>query len=100
MARFVVRHAHPPERCPAQDISNGSMLLNHLSHDNAARFGVRIQGEAVVKGEHTLYLIAEAADESQLRRFLAPFEEAGKEKAAPAISTDAALSKISGIYQT
>ena len=31
---------------------------------------------------------------------LAPFEEAGKEKAAPAISTDAALSKISGIYQT
>src|SRR6516165_10726332 len=77
MARFVVRHAHPPERCPAQDPSNGAMLLNHLSRGNVARFGVRIKGEAVVKGEHTLYLIAEAADERQLRRFLAPFEEAG-----------------------
>jgi DMSO/TMAO reductase YedYZ molybdopterin-dependent catalytic subunit len=60
------------------------MLLNHLSHDNAARFGVRIQGEAVVKGEHTLYLIAEAADENQLRRFLAPFEEVGTVDIFPA----------------
>jgi len=77
MARFVVRHAHPPEQCPARDPYEGAKLLNHLSRGNVARFGVRIQGEAVVKGEHTLYLIAEAADESQLRRFLAPFEKSG-----------------------
>src|SRR6516225_6566121 len=84
MARFVVRHAHPPERCPAQDTSNGSMLLNHLSRGNVARFGVRIHGEAVVRGEHTLYLIAEASDESQLRKFLVPFEEAGSVNIFPA----------------
>jgi len=88
MARFVVRHAHPPERCPAQDTSNGSMLLNHLSRGNLARFGVRIHGEAVVKGEHTLYLIAEAANESQLRRFLAPFEEVGSVDIFPACASD------------
>ena len=95
MARFVVRHAHPPERCPAQDTSNGSMLLNHLSRGNLARFGVRIHGEAVVKGEHTLYLIAEAADESQLRRFLAPFEDAGTVDIFPA-STCAGVAASGG----
>jgi DMSO/TMAO reductase YedYZ molybdopterin-dependent catalytic subunit len=60
------------------------MLLNHLSGGNVARFGVRIRGEAVVKGEHTLYLIAEAANESQLRKFLAPFEEVGSVDIFPA----------------
>ena len=90
MARFVVRHAHPPERCPAQDPHEGARLLNHLSRENVARFGIHIQGEAIVKGEHTLYLIAETADESQLRRFLAPFEEAGSVDIFPA-STSAAV---------
>ena len=54
----------------------------------ASRFGVRIRGEAVVKGEHTLYLIAEAANESQLRRFLAPFEEVGSVDIFPACASD------------
>ena len=49
----------------------GAMLLNHLSRPNVKQYGVRIQGEAVVQGEHTLYLIVEAAaDEHQLRRFM------------------------------
>lgn len=95
MARFVVRHTHPPERCPAQDPSNGAILLNHLSRGNVARFGVRIQGEAVVKGEHTLYLIAEAADESQLRRFFAPFEEAGSVDIFPATTWAGAAASAS-----
>ena len=90
MARFMVRHAHPPERCPARDPYEGAKLLNHLSRGNVARFGVRIHGEAVVKGEHTLYMIAEAADESQLRRFLAPFDKAGSVDIFPA-STYAAV---------
>jgi DMSO/TMAO reductase YedYZ molybdopterin-dependent catalytic subunit len=38
---------------------------------------VKIQGEAVVRGEHTLYFIAEAEDESGLRAFLRPFDVAG-----------------------
>ena len=46
----------------------GAMLLNHLSRPNVRRHGVQIQGEAVVQGEHTLYLIVEADDESRLAR--------------------------------
>ena len=68
MALFVIRHQHAAERCPAQDPYSGAMLLNHLSRPNVRRHGVQIQGEAVVHGEHTLYLIVEAADESGVPR--------------------------------
>jgi DMSO/TMAO reductase YedYZ molybdopterin-dependent catalytic subunit len=39
MPRFVVRHQHSPESCPASDPAMGAMLLNHLSPPNAARYG-------------------------------------------------------------
>ena len=84
MALFVVRHVHSPEKCPAQDPYRGAMLLNHLSRPRVAEFGLKIQGEAVVKGEHTMYLIVEAGDERQLQKFLAPFEGAGSVEVYPA----------------
>jgi DMSO/TMAO reductase YedYZ molybdopterin-dependent catalytic subunit len=84
MALFVVRHQHKAERCPAQDPDLGAMLLNHLSRPNVRRHGVQIQGEAVVQGEHTLYVIAEADDESGLREFMRPFEMAGSLDIYPA----------------
>jgi DMSO/TMAO reductase YedYZ molybdopterin-dependent catalytic subunit len=84
MALFVVRHLHTAERCPARDPYLGANLLNHLSRASVARFGVKIRGEAVVKGEHTLYLIMEADDESQIREFLTPFESAGSVDIYPA----------------
>ena len=62
MALFIVRHQHAAERCPAADPQMGAMLLNHLSRSNVRQHGVEIQGEAVVQGEHTLYLIAKAVE--------------------------------------
>lgn len=84
MALFVVRHQHAAERCPAQDPYSGAMLLNHLSRPNVRRHGVRIQGEAVVHGEHALYMIVEADDESGVREFMQPFEMAGSLDIYPA----------------
>jgi DMSO/TMAO reductase YedYZ molybdopterin-dependent catalytic subunit len=55
----------------------GASLLNHLSRPNVRKFGLQIQGEAVVQGEHTMYLIVEAADEGRLRAFMQPFQMAG-----------------------
>jgi hypothetical protein len=77
MALFIVRHQHAAERCPAADPQMGAMLLNHLSRSNVRQHGVEIQGEAIVQGEHTLYLIAKAHDESRLREFMRPFQMAG-----------------------
>jgi len=77
MGLFIVRHRHEPERCPATDPYMGATLLNYLSRPNVRQHGVTIQGEAVVQGEHTLYMIIEASDEGRVRAFMRPFSEAG-----------------------
>ena len=84
MALFVVRHQHSAESCPAQDPYMGARLLNYLSRPSVKQHGVRIQGEAVVQGEHTFYLIVEAADEAGLRTFMEPFRMAGTVDIYPA----------------
>jgi len=73
MALFVVRHQHVPARCPAQDPYMGATILNHLSRPNVRGYGVEIKGEAVVQGEHTVYLIVEvhaAVPDGRQRRHL------------------------------
>ena len=75
---YFVRHTHPAESCPAKDPFMGSQLLAHLSPSNAAKYGVRIHGEAVLNGQHTLVLIVEADDLENLKRFMAPFHQAGQ----------------------
>ena len=62
----------------------GATLLNYLSRPNVAGHGVDIRGEAVVQGEHTLYLIVEAADEGCVREFMEPFAMAGSVEVHPA----------------
>ena len=84
MALFVVRHQHTPEGCPARDPLMGASLLNYLSRPNVRQYGVQIQGEAVVQGEHTVYFIVEAADEAALRAFMQPFQMAGSLDIYPA----------------
>jgi DMSO/TMAO reductase YedYZ molybdopterin-dependent catalytic subunit len=84
MALFVVRHQHEPERCPATDPYGGANLLNYLSRPNVRQQGVEIRGEAVVGGEHTLYLIVESSDEGRVREFMKPFAMAGSVDVYPA----------------
>ena len=84
MALYVVRHQHPADRCPAQDPYMGAELLNHLSRPNVRQHGLQIQGEAVVQGQHTFYLIVDAADEVALRAFMQPFAMAGSVDIYPA----------------
>ena len=84
MSLFIVRHQHAADGCPAQDPFMGASLLNHLSRPNVRKFGVQIQGEAVVQGEHTMYLIVEATDEARLREFMQPFQMAGSLDIYPA----------------
>src|ERR1700737_2029470 len=84
MALFIVRHQHDPDRCPAQDPYMGATLLNYLSRPNVRRHGLEIQAEAVVQGEHTLYVIVQADDESHVREFMQPFQMAGSLDIYPA----------------
>jgi hypothetical protein len=43
MALFVALHQHQADRCPAADPQTGSMLLRHLSSENASDQGVTIR---------------------------------------------------------
>jgi len=84
MPLFIVRHQHAADGCPAQDPFMGASLLNHLSRPNVRKFGLQIHGEAVAQGEHTMYLIVDADDESRLREFMQPFQMAGSLDIYPA----------------
>jgi DMSO/TMAO reductase YedYZ molybdopterin-dependent catalytic subunit len=84
MALFVVRHQHDAERCPATDPDMGATLLNYLSRPNVRQQGVEIKGEAVVQGEHTLYMIIDSDDEGTVRAFMQPFALAGSVDVYPA----------------
>ena len=84
MPLFIVRHQHAADSCPAQDPLGGASLLNHLSRPNLRKFGLQIQGEAVVQGAHTMYMIVEAADEGRVREFMQPFQMAGSLDIYPA----------------
>jgi len=84
MALFIVRHQHDPDHCPATDPYMGATLLNYLSRPNVRQHGIAIQGEAVIKGEHTLYMIVDADDAERVRAFMQPFANAGTVDVYPA----------------
>src|SRR6266567_2210654 len=84
MALFIVRHQHDAEHCPATDPYLGATLLNYLSRPNVRKYGIEIHGEAIVRGEHTMYMIVESIDEERVREFMRPFATAGKVDVYPA----------------
>jgi hypothetical protein len=45
---------------------------------------VDIRSEAVVDGQHTFYLIAEAEDSGKVEAFMTPFAQAGSVEVLPA----------------
>ena len=51
IALFVAQHRHPPGQCPASP-GSGPLLLSRVSAATAARYGVTIEAEALIDGEH------------------------------------------------
>ncbi len=84
MALFIVRHQHQAERCPAADPDMGATLLNYLSRPNVRLHDVEIRGEAIIQGEHTLYMIVESSHQDRVNEFMKPFAMAGPVDVYPA----------------
>src|SRR5688572_7422372 len=84
MALFIVRHQHEAEQCPAADPYIRATLLNYLSRPNVRKYGIEIQGEAIVQGGHTMFMIVESTDEQRIREFMMPFAMAGSVDVYPA----------------
>jgi uncharacterized protein with GYD domain len=55
--------------------------------------GIKIHGEAVVDGQHTLYLILEADDRDKVEEFMAPFGQMGTVEALPASPCEVVVSR-------
>jgi hypothetical protein len=70
IALFVAQHRHPPDQCPASP-GSGPLLLSRVSAATAARYGVTIEAEALIDGEHLLLLVVQAASQEAVERFLA-----------------------------
>ena len=93
MSLYFVSHVHTPETCPAKDPEKGQMLLDHLSRMNARKYGIDLQGEAVLDGKHTLNLIIEARDKDSIEKFMQPFAMAGSVEIIPASSCEAVVAR-------
>ena len=93
MSLFVTRHEHAPERCPAADPRMGSMLLSHISPDNAATYDITIHGEAVINDAHTLYMIVDAPDRERVEQFMTPFAQAGSVEVLAASTCEAVVGR-------
>jgi hypothetical protein len=89
---FVAQHRHPPEHCPTS-AEMGSLLLSHVSAATAARYGVTIEAEALIDGEHCLLLVVEADSQQAVERFLAFLPHQDGLQVRPAFSAEEAVER-------
>ena len=94
MSLYFVRHQHSPDTCPAKDPAMGQMLLEHLTKANARKYGIDLLGDAVLDGQHTLVLIAEAEDPQYLRDYMQPFAQAGTVEITAASTCEAVVARL------
>jgi DMSO/TMAO reductase YedYZ molybdopterin-dependent catalytic subunit len=84
MALYIVRHQHDAEHCLAADPTAGAEFLHYLSRPSVSQHGVEVKAEAVIQGEHTLYMIVESSHEGSVREFMKPFASVGTVDVYPA----------------
>jgi hypothetical protein len=92
IALFVAQHRHPPDQCPASS-GSGSLLLSRVSATAAARYGVTIEAEALIDGEHLLLLVVQAASQEAVERFLAFLPGPGYLRVLQACSAEEAVQR-------
>lgn len=90
---FLVKHHHDAEKCPAKDPQMGNWLLKHISPENAKKFGLQIQAEAVVNGGHALYLIVDSRSDEPIKQFMEPFSHVGSVEILPASHCEEVVSR-------
>jgi hypothetical protein len=87
---FVGQHRHRPDQCPASP-GNGPLLLSRVSAATAARYGVTIEAEALIDGEHLLLLVVQAASQQAVERVLEFVPGPGCLRVRPACSAEDAV---------
>ena len=89
---FVAQHRHSPDQCPASP-GSGPLLLQRVSAATAARYGVTIEAEALIDGEHLLLLVVQAPSQQAVERFLEFLPGPGCLQVLPACSAEDAVQR-------
>jgi hypothetical protein len=89
---FVAQHRHLPQDCPAAP-GRGPLLLSRVSAATAARYGVTIEAEALLDGEHLLLLAVQAPSREAVERFLAFLPGPGNLRVLPACTAEQAVQR-------
>jgi hypothetical protein len=92
IALFVAQHRHSPDQCPASP-GSGPLLLHRVSAATAARYGVTIEAEALIDGEHLLLLVVQAASQQAVEGFLEFLPGPGCLRVLPACSAEEAVQR-------
>ena len=93
MPLFIVIAKHSPESCPAGNPEMGKMLLSHIHHDNASKFGINIQASAGAESQHTLHMIMDAGDSQKVDEFMALFAQMGSVEVTQGITCEAIVAR-------
>lgn len=77
MSLYFVEHRHTAETCPTRDRNMMTMLGQHVSQQNADKYGIRIQADVVHPGEHWMNLVLESDSQEKVNEFMQPFAQVG-----------------------
>ncbi|MDP3767516.1 MAG: DUF3303 family protein [Dehalococcoidia bacterium] len=77
MPLYLVEHTHPVETCPTKNPDMVRQLAAHVTEENAAKYGVKIQADFVREADHTVILVLEADSPDKVTNFALPFLSAG-----------------------
>ena len=77
MPLFLADHRHTAETCPTQKPEMMQMLGQHVSQENANKFGITIHSDVVVPGEHHLMMVLAASSQEPVDQFMQPFSMVG-----------------------
>lgn len=69
------------------------LLLSRISAAAAADYGVTIQAEALLDGEHLLLLVVQAVSPEAVRQFLAFLPSPGQLRVLPACTAEQAVQR-------
>lgn len=77
MPLFLADHKHTAETCPTSQPEMMQMLGQHVSQENASKFGITIHSDVVIPGEHHMMMVLAAASQEPIDRFMQPFSMVG-----------------------
>ncbi|HYM15407.1 MAG TPA: DUF3303 family protein [Dehalococcoidia bacterium] len=77
MPLYFADHKHTAETCPTRQPKMMQMLGQHVSQENASKFGITIHSDVVMPGEHHLMMVLAAPSQEPVDQFMQPFSMVG-----------------------